>query len=64
MIIKANSKSKFRKEKLLPLWGGKEIDLALTEKLRLEVTTDLDVSKILNEAGKITNIYSKPIRNY
>ena len=48
MIIKINSKSKYIQDKL---WGGKEINLALAEKLRLEVTTDQDISTILNEAG-------------
>ena len=48
MIIKINLKLKYIQDKLLPIWGGKDRNLALNEKLRLETATDKDTSTILN----------------
>ena len=50
-------------DKLLPLWGGKEIDLIQAEKLREDTTNDEATATVLNDAGKVTKIYSKNIRN-
>ena len=63
MIIKINAQSQYLLDKLLPPWGGIEIDLILAEKLREESTNDEETATLLNEAGKLTKIYNKKIRN-
>ena len=45
------------------LWGGKEVDLNLAEKLREDSINDEVTARILNDAGKVTKINSKNIRN-
>ena len=57
MIIKIKAKSRYLIDKLLPLWGGKEIDLTQAEKLREDSTNDEVTATLLNVAGKITKIY-------
>ena len=64
MIIRINAQSKYLIDKLLPLWGGHEITLELAEKLREESTNDEETAVILNEAGKVTKIYTKKLRNH
>ena len=54
MMIRCNAQSKIINDKLLPLWGGHEITLAVAEKLR---ETDEETAEILNDAGKTTQIY-------
>ena len=63
MIIRINAQSRYLIDKLLPLWGGHEINLELAEKLREEVTNDEETAVLLNEAGKLTKVYSKKLRN-
>ena len=64
MIIRINAQSKYLIDKLLLLWGGHEITLELAEKLREESTNDEETAVILNEAGKVTKIYTKKLRNH
>ena len=63
MIIKINAKSRYLLDKLIPLWGGNEIDLTLAEKLREDSTNDEVTATLLNDAGKTTKIYIKQIKN-
>ena len=49
MIIKVNAKSKYLLDKLLPLCGGKEIDLILAEKLRKQSTNDEAIATVLSD---------------
>ena len=63
MIIRINAQSRYLIDKLLPLWGGHEINLELAEKLREELTNDEETAVLLNEAGKQTKVYSKKLRN-
>ena len=60
IIIKVNAKSKYLFAKLLPNWGEKK---NLAEQLHEESTNDENTANILNEAGKVTKIYTKAIRN-
>ena len=61
MIIRSNAQSKYIIDKLLPLWGGHEITLELAEKLRENYE---ETAEILNDAGKVTKIYKKKLRNH
>ena len=61
MIIRSNAQSKHIIDKLLPLWGGHEITLELAEKLR---ENDEETAEILNDAGKVTKMYKKKLRNH
>ena len=63
MIIRINAQSRYIIDKLIPLWGGHEINLELAEKLREEVTNDEETAVLLNEAGKLIKVYSKKLRN-
>ena len=49
MIIRINAQSRYLIDKLLPLWGGNEINLVLAEKLREESTNDEETAVLLNE---------------
>ena len=60
MIIRSIAQSKNIIDKLLPLWGGHELTLELAEKLR---ENDEETAEILNDAGKVTQIYKKKLRN-
>ena len=55
MIIRINAQSRYLIDKLLPLWGGNKINLALAEKLR----KDEETAVLLNKAGRLTKIYKK-----
>ena len=57
MKIKINAQSRYLLDKLLPLWGGNEIDIILAEKLREESTNDEETATLL------TKIYKTKIRN-
>ena len=59
MIIKINAKSRYLLDKLLPLWGGNEINLTLADKLREDSTNDEVMATLLNDAGKTKKIYTK-----
>ena len=59
MIIKINAKSRYLLDKLLSLWGGKEIDLIQAKKLREDSTNDEITETILYDAGKMTKIYTQ-----
>ena len=61
MMIRCNAQSRNINDKLLPLWGGHELTLELAEKLR---ENDEETAEILNEAGKLTQIYKKKLRNH
>ena len=56
MMIRCNAQSRNINDKLLPLWGGHELTLELAEKLR---ENDEETAEILNDAGKVTQIYKK-----
>ena len=43
--------------------GRGEIDLELEEKIRENAIGDQYTATILNNAGKVTKIYTKPVRN-
>ena len=50
-ISKINAQSRYLLDKLLPLWGGNEIDLILAEKLREDSTNDEETGSLLNDAN-------------
>ena len=49
IIIRINAQSRYLIDKLLPLWGGNEINLVLAEKLREESTNDEETAVLINK---------------